>query len=173
MLLSFTNLAELHVLKSIREGHRVSLSRIRRAIDYLGRHFQSKHPLLEPNLLTDGRNIFVEQFCGLVSASESGPKVFDWVRLFLDRIERDSDGAPIRLFPFTDKARAQSPRSVAIDPRIRFGRPCIAGTNIPTAILAERHEAGDSVEALAEDYGRPERDIKAALEYERRSRPAA
>jgi uncharacterized protein (DUF433 family) len=62
------------------------------------------------------------------------------------------------------------------DPRVQFGKPCLAGTRIPTSIIAERHGAGDSVEVLAEDYERSPQEIEAALRYERSSRkrsPAA
>jgi uncharacterized protein (DUF433 family) len=164
--LSFGNLAELQVLKAIRSLHSVKLPRIRRAVDYLKRQLRSAHPLLEQNLLTDGRDIFFEQFGGLVSASEGGQMVFDWIRLHLDRIERDPSGLPVRLFPFTRSAQADSPKLVAIDPRIGFGRPCIAGTDIPTAIIAERFEGGDSVEMLAADYGRSAGEIEESIQYE-------
>jgi uncharacterized protein (DUF433 family) len=58
---------------------------------------------------------------------------------------------------------------VVINPRIRFGQPCIAGTRIPTAIIRERFEAGDSQEELAEDYGRRKEEIEEALRYESRA----
>lgn len=52
------------------------------------------------------------------------------------------------------------------DPRIRDGEPCIAGTRVPTWIVAERHRAGDSVEFLADDYGVTEGEIREAVEYD-------
>jgi uncharacterized protein (DUF433 family) len=168
MLLSFGNLAELYILKAIRHFHRIKLPRIRRAVEYLQQRLGSRHPLLEQKLLADGRHIFVDQFGSLVSASEGGQMVFEWMGLHLDRIERDASGLPIRLFPFTRDARASSPRLVSIDPRIGFGRPCITGTDIPTAIIAERHEAGDSVTELADDYGRSRGEIEEAIRYESR-----
>lgn len=39
-----------------------------------------------------------------------------------------------------------------IDPRVAFGRLVIAGTGIPTHIVAERYAAGDSIDDLADDY---------------------
>jgi uncharacterized protein (DUF433 family) len=41
---------------------------------------------------------------------------------------------------------------VVIDPRVSFGRPVLAGTGIPTAVLAERYKAGEPIAALAADY---------------------
>jgi uncharacterized protein (DUF433 family) len=53
-----------------------------------------------------------------------------------------------------------------IDPRISFGRPVIAGTRIATAVIGERWRAGESVEALAADYGRSLAEIEEAIRCE-------
>jgi uncharacterized protein (DUF433 family) len=88
---------------------------------------------------------------------------------YLKRIKWDRAGIPIRLFPFTRERYAESPEIVSIDPKIRFGRPCIAGTRIPTAIISERHQAGDSIDLLAKDYGRNAEEIEEAIRYEGRA----
>ena len=88
--------------------------------------------------------------------------------VYLRRIEWDNGGKPVRLFPFTRDRYGESPELIAIDPRIRFGKPCISGTRIPTSIIAERHQAGDSIELLATDYGRKAEEIEEAIRYESR-----
>ncbi len=45
-----------------------------------------------------------------------------------------------------------------IDPRVTFDRPVLAGTGIPTAVLADRYKAGESMGDLADDY-ECERDL--------------
>ena len=55
---------------------------------------------------------------------------------------------------------------LVIDPRISFGRPVIAGTNIRTSIVAERYLAGESINALARDYGRDHGEIEEAIRCE-------
>ena len=87
------------------------------------------------------------------------------LELYLSRIEKDAHGVA-RLFPFTRPKLADALRAVAIDPTISFGRPVIAGTSIPTAVLHERWKAGDSIAGLAEDYDRPVAEIEEALRYE-------
>jgi uncharacterized protein (DUF433 family) len=169
-LLSFRNLVELHVLSSIRSLHKVKLPAIREAIKFLRGQFNSEHPLLDYKMLTDGKDLFVEHYGQLINASQDGQMQ---IRVVLDqylkRIERDELGIPIRLFPYSrPKVEDQSPRLISIDPRIRFGRPCIAGTNLPTSIIAERHAAGDSVQSLVEDYGRETKEIEEAIRYESR-----
>ena len=52
---------------------------------------------------------------------------------------------------------------VTSDPQIRDGEPCIAGTRIPAWIIAERWQAGDTVDHLAKDYNLAEEDIRAAI----------
>ena len=42
---------------------------------------------------------------------------------------------------------------IKIDPAIQFGRPCIAGTRIPTSDIAGMMNAGDSAEFVAASYG--------------------
>jgi uncharacterized protein (DUF433 family) len=168
-LLSFNNLVELHVLSSIRKRHAVQLKAIRRSIEYLQKKFKSKHPLLEREMLTDGKDLFIEQFGELVTISQDGQMAMKRVlEMFLKRIERDNHGIPIRLYPITRPKVEDSPRLVSIDPYICFGKPCLAGTRIPTAIIAERYVAGDSMTLLAKDYGRPPEEIEEAVRYEGR-----
>ena len=55
---------------------------------------------------------------------------------------------------------------MVIDPRVQFGRPCLAGRGIPTAIITERYKAGDSIQILADDYRCPAHEIEEAIRYE-------
>jgi uncharacterized protein (DUF433 family) len=58
------------------------------------------------------------------------------------------------------------PKWVVIDPQVQFGRPVLAGTGIPTFVIAERYEAGESISDLARDYDRPEKEIEEAIRCE-------
>jgi uncharacterized protein (DUF433 family) len=169
-LLSFRDLAELHVLAAMRRKHRVRLPAVRKAIAYLRKSFGTDHPLSDQHMLTDGKELFIERYGQLVSASAEGQMAMKQVlEAHLQRIERDHSGTPIRLYPFTRSQIVDNPRSVVIDPRIQFGRPCLADTGIPTAIIAERYLAGDSMELLARDYERQIHEIEEAIRYESRA----
>jgi uncharacterized protein (DUF433 family) len=85
---------------------------------------------------------------------------------YLKRVERDAKGIALRLYPFTRKRASEEPRSVVIDPFVSFGKPVLAGTGIPTAIVAERYKAGESVGQLSADYGRLDLDIEEAIRCE-------
>ena len=55
---------------------------------------------------------------------------------------------------------------ITINKAVQFGRPCIAGTGIPTEIVYERLKAGENTFELADDYGVTVEQIKAAIKYE-------
>jgi uncharacterized protein (DUF433 family) len=42
----------------------------------------------------------------------------------------------------------------------------ISGTGIPTRIIFERYAAGESIQDLADDYGRPRLEIEDAIRCE-------
>lgn len=165
--LSFVNLVEAHVLDAIRRVYRIPLPNVRTAVHYVQKYFHSKHPLAEQKFETDGINLFISRFDRLISASESGQlTIRALIQAHLRRIEHDAAGLATRLYPFTRKDDLDQPRIVVIDPLISFGRPTIAGTGITTSILAERYKAGDSMDALAEDYGCLRAQIEEAVRCE-------
>jgi uncharacterized protein (DUF433 family) len=166
-LLSFMNLVEAHVLDAIRRQHRISMPKVRRALDYLQAKLPSKHPLADRSFETDELNLFIQEYGNLINISESGQlAVRELIEAHLRRIEWDVRGLPIKLFPYTRKRQVDEPRVVVIDPEVAFGRPVLAGTGIPTAAIAERYKAGESIEQLAEDYRRSSAEIQDAIRCE-------
>ncbi len=166
-ILSFINLVEAHVLESIRRHHQVSLQKVRRALDFLNRSFRSRHPLVEHAFETDGLNLFVQRYGDLINVSTEGQlELRQLVEAYLRRIERDSYGQVIRLYPFTRKTDLDQPKVIVIDPLVAFGRPVLIGTGIPTSVIAERYKAGDSIAALVADYERSQDEIEEAIRCE-------
>ena len=166
-MLSFVNLVEAHVLDAIRQEFKVTLPRVRAAVAFLRRKFRSQHPLAEQKIETDGRDLFVRSFGQLITVSRGGqvamPELID---AYLKRIERDTQGLAMRLYPFTRKRELQEAKVIVIDPRISFGRPVLTGTGIRTLVIAERYKAGESIDELAEDYGRRRLEIEEAIRCE-------
>lgn len=166
--LSFQNLIEIHVLSAVRRRHHIRLDKVRSAIRFLAKEFGTKHPLANEQMFTDNKNLFVEKYGSLVSASAEGQIVLkDVLAAYLERVERSPQGVPIRLFPFArERADAHDPKFVVIDPRVQFGRPCIAGKNVTTAVIVDRYKAGESSDDLAEDYRCSRAEIEEAVRYE-------
>lgn len=85
--------------------------------------------------------------------------------LCLGRVEME-EGAPCRLYPFSRAPAEGSPRTIVMDPRIRFGRPTVTGRGTPTDVLFERHQAGDSLADLANDYGLEASQLEEVIRFE-------
>jgi uncharacterized protein (DUF433 family) len=166
-LLSFTNLVEIHVLDAIRRKHQVPMYKVRAALDYVEKRFNSLHPLAEQTFETNGIDLFVDKYGELINASRQGQLgIRELLKEHLERIEHDAQGLAKRLYPFGRMQKAQTTRMVVIDAFVSFGKPVLVGTGIPTSIIAERWETGESIAEIAADYERSDKEIEEALRYE-------
>lgn len=166
-LLSFTNLVEIHILDAIRRKHNVPMYKVRTALDYIEKQFSSKHPLAKEVFETDGLDLFVEKWGELINVSRQGQiEIRELLHTHLNRIEHDASGLARRLFPFSRIQKEETPRVVVIDSFVSFGKPVLVGTGIPTSILAERWQTGESIADLAADYGQSTANIEQAIRYE-------
>jgi uncharacterized protein (DUF433 family) len=170
---SFKNLVECYVLEGLRAIHGVRLSRIRKAVEYMQENYQSRHPLADYDLKTDGRHIYFSDQTGktLTDVSMRGQlglaPVLD---AYLKRIERNFGKGRWVLYPFTRaehmKSKEDKPRVVSISPDVCFGLPVLIGTRITTSVLVSRRLGGDSDEVLARAYGRSPSEIAEAISWE-------
>jgi uncharacterized protein (DUF433 family) len=164
-LLSFWTLVEAYVLATVRRHHGVPLQRVRKALRYVERELELVRPLIEKEFLTDGLDLFIEEYERLITVTREGQTAMrSLLEASLKRVDRDPKGLATRLFPWSRKP--DEPRDVEIDPERAFGRRVIAGTGIPTAIIADRFTAGESAQRLAKDYRVPQDKIDAALRWE-------
>ncbi|MEO5959283.1 MAG: DUF433 domain-containing protein [Opitutaceae bacterium] len=172
--LNFLELLEAYTIQILRTRHQLPMRRIRKAITYLKRDTGERYPLAMQGLgfETDGLDLFVTRFGKLVSTSEHGQLAIRQVlETFLQRVEHDKAGLALRFYPLTRDLRSNGPKAIVIDPALCFGRPCIAGRGIATAMVASRYKAGESVAELAADYECPamaiEESIRAELDLQR------
>ena len=165
--LSFLNLVEAHVLNAIRRDHEISLQKTRRSLEVLESTLGSKRPLASEVFFTDGVDLFVERLESLHNVSRNGQLALkEILREHLRRIDFEQ-GLAVRLFPFTRGPGLGEPKAVVIDPTISFGRPVISATGVPTAVIAQRFDAGDSIDDLARDYDLAPDVVEEALRCER------
>ena len=164
---SFNNLVEAHVLRALRAGCAVRMADVRNAVSYAEDVLGTDRLLLRNELRTTGQDMFLDRLASLTTLSRSGQLAMRRVlAAYLGRIDRDDDALPFRLYPL----RAQwstADKPIAIDPRISFGRPTVAGSGVSTEALVNRIDAGESIEDLAWDYGLEIAQIEAAIVYER------
>jgi uncharacterized protein (DUF433 family) len=153
-MLSFANLTEAFVLASMRRVHGVSMQKVRKALQYVGKQLGYARPLLHARFQTDGVSLFAEHAGMLLDVSRDGQTALrDVLNASLRRIEWERDYA-VRLYPWVRaEVSPDQPKTIVVDPRRGFGQPVIAGTGIEARVVAQRYRAGESISALAKDYG--------------------
>jgi len=166
--LSFWNLIEAHVLRSLRTEHGVSLKDVRQAISFAEKTLNVESLLRSKELRTQGGELLLERYGKLIELSAS--RQLAMRRLFHDHLARvalDEWQFPIRLYPFISADVPTSERPIAIDPSIAFGRPIVVRTGVGTNTIAERIDAGEDITEVANDYGLSETEVEQAILYER------
>lgn len=166
-ILSFWNLIEAQMLVQIRRKHRVSMQKVRKSLDWVKKELQLETPLIEARFATDGVDLFVENFLGdLVNPVEGAVvELTEELRASLKRIEHDEQGLASSFYPWAHDPHEE--RIVKVDPETAFGKPVVAGTAVPTSVLAGRYRAGDSYKVLARDYALDEATVRKAVAWER------
>jgi uncharacterized protein (DUF433 family) len=167
-LLSFSNLIEAHVLRSLRTDHGVPVKALRSALAYAERELGIDRLLLRPELRAKAGKVFLDRYGELIELSASGQLAMR--ALFaehLKRVDWDSSRFPVRLYPFLSAAAPSAERPIVIDPRIAFGRPVVVRNGVSTAAIAARIDAGESVDDVAADYDLGPPEIEHAVLYER------
>lgn len=172
--LSFINLVEAYVLAAIRRKYHIPMQKVRRALNYIRREFSSTHPLAEQRFETDGLNLFLRKSGMPISVTQEGQMAIrEVINRYLSRIEHDNVGLAEKLYPFTRTGDPEQPKLVIIDPKISFGRPILVSKGIPIAVIAERLQAGESMDDLMADYELRKEEVEEAIRCELGYRQAA
>jgi uncharacterized protein (DUF433 family) len=166
--LSFFNLIETHVLRALRTEHGVSIKELRKAVDFAERTLGIERLLLRSELRADAGRLFLDRYGELINLSASGQLA---MRHLLDahlaRVQWDQSKFPCRLHPFLLADAITPAMPIGIDPTIAFGRPVVLSHGISTATIVERIDAGETLLAVADDYGLTTTDVEQAVVYER------
>ena len=168
--LSFINLLECHMLSGMRSNYNLRLPKVRQALRNLARLSPSPHPLVDREFETNRVDVFIRQYGDdLLNLNRPNQRSFtEFLETYLQRIER-ADNGMLRFFPFVEERTSAEPKIIMINPAVSFGRPVIAGTGIPTAVIASRFHARETVSSLAEEYGRTDEEIEEAIRWESRA----
>lgn len=163
--ISYVELIEAAVVVSfLKEG--VSIRAVRRAREYLAEMLGVRYPFAQVQLKTDGARILLEW------REDPAREIRDRM-IWTDRGGQFiwAEGLEARLAQFTyDDALVISWRPlgkdspIEIDPRYCFGAPHING--VATWAIKERHDAGEPIDFIADDYGLPVAYVGEALRFE-------
>jgi uncharacterized protein (DUF433 family) len=165
--LSFSNLVEAHVLRSLRTEHGVPLDAVRQALRFAERELKIEQLLLREELCTAGGELFLDRYGELVNLSASGQlamrRIFE---VHLQRVEWGDLRSAVRLYPFV-LAESADDKPIVIDPRIAFGRPVMERAFVSTRAILDRIDAGETVDDVARDYELTAEAIEKAVVFER------
>lgn len=173
---SFFNLIEIFVLDELRRRFRFPLQRLRPYITYMRDTFpDANYPLAQVDLFVSNNELYGRLGEHLVNLSRGGQLgLAEVLRDLLQRVKKGPAGeGVVKLFPFITRQRVvDSPLVVEVDPRVSFGRPVVSGTGVPTAVVAQRFDAGESIAKLAEEYDRTAEEIEQVIRFESARRAA-
>lgn len=162
--LSFWNLVEAYVTKTLRTTHRVPLAELREAVHYAEKRLQVKRLLVNELMMTGGHQVFITEIDRLINLGRGGQLAMrEMLRSSLQQV-RYEDNLAIKFFPVV--RREQEEDLISISPTIAFGKPVVVSKAISTRAIAERYESGEETDFIAEDYGITSREVEEAIIYE-------
>lgn len=104
-ILSFWNLIEAHVLRSLRTDHAVKMVALRRAIRYAQQTLKIERLLLSPELRTDAGKLLLDRYGQLIELSASGQ-----VAMRLGRMEISGSVVPRDLWRWDRRSKTDRHR---------------------------------------------------------------
>ena len=164
LTIPFIGLAEAMVLAAFRETG-LPLQRIRPAIEQLRSEHELEHALASDQLFTDGADVLYDyarahgdKQLRLLTVVRSGQRVFhDVIERYLTRITYEGGWAAQLVLPITDDA------VLVADPDRAFGQPIFIHGGARLIDVQNRIVAGEPLDAVAQDFGVPIDDVRAAL----------
>jgi len=163
-LLSFFNLAELHVLAASRYRHNLSFKTIRGAMDTIEHKYPTAHPLISKDFKTNGRDIFLQSIAETTNLSTPQQLNFKEIMdAFLEHIVADEHDLVRKIFPLI--AGQPDDRIISITYGISSSQPVIDGIGVPVWVIHNRYKAGETLESIADDFDVQVSQARRAIDY--------
>jgi uncharacterized protein (DUF433 family) len=163
-LLSFFNLAELHVLAATRYTHKVSIKSVRAAVDTIMERYTTPHPLISRDFMTNGKDMFIQTVDKNENLSQPAQLNFKSIMdKFLEHVVADEHDLIKKIFPLI--AGQPDDRIISITYGIASSQPIVDGAGVPVWLIHNRYETGESQSSIAEDFDIPIGKIQRAIDY--------
>lgn len=164
-VIPFIGLVEATVVQAFRRTG-LPMQRIRRALELLTEQGELEHALASRKLYTDGAAVLYDYARShpgdpiqLLTVVTSGQRVFhEVVQEYLQRISFGDQWATELVVPVTKRPLLR------VRPGVAFGEPLFIHGGAPLNAVRSRLLAGESIEALADDYDIPADEIGEALQ---------
>jgi uncharacterized protein (DUF433 family) len=164
-LLSFFNLIEVHVLRSLRTKHRVQLQHVREAAAVAEAEYDIQKLLLSQELCFNAGDLFLQRYGEIIQLSRAEQLALHGVLgANLKRI--DWIGGQPRDFSPLERVTQTGKKLILVSPSISFGRPIVSRLGITTRAIADRINAGEPANDVVLDYGLTQEELTEALAYE-------
>lgn len=167
--MTWGEVVEARYLRAYRQRN-VSMQRLRPFISLLREEFGVPYPVAHfKPFIGDGRRLLIElqdrarlpRNLRIVYEATTGQTILDpRATSYLDRVDFAHTGQREALLIYP--AGRESP--VVMNPALSSAAATVRG--VRTEVLAELHAAGEPAEIIAEDFGLPLREVKAAVAYE-------
>ena len=152
--LSYNDLIEIYVLRSLRTKDKFHLSYIRKALDIANHKFGIPRLFLHEDFRYDSHEFFINHFGRLASLSPSRQMAMrEVLEQYLRRIDYGPDKLANALHLMTRRTGIEGPKLLVVNPAISFGRPVVSSRGIRTAAIVSRLDAGESREHIIADFG--------------------
>lgn len=160
----FYTLIELFTVHQLREEG-LSMKTLRQGREELRQRFNTPYPFAMHGLLTDGRRLIKELGeAALLELGTGGQSAFESVVApFCRKVDFDAaTNLAMSYFPMGREV------PVVVSPAHAFGRPVIAGTNLPTETIANLIRGGERVDDIAAEYQITPEEVDFARKFEER-----
>lgn len=163
--ISFHDLVDVFVAGQLRE-HGISMQVVRKVYQRMATDLAATHPFCRKELLTDGKNVFLQNASGdeepkLVDVLSRQGVFAEVILPFLKKIDYDK----VKLLA----RRWHIAKSIVVDPQICYGAPIVEAAGITTSILAKSYHANnENAKSVASWYGVNEESVIVAVEFERK-----
>jgi uncharacterized protein (DUF433 family) len=171
-LLSFRDVAQAYYIDLVRRRFSLSPAKTREVLLEASKETRRQYPLLQKNILVFFKHILMKKGASrkqrtLIDLTQHRQlAMWDVVKPFASRVEWNSRGQLVRIFPWRLwKGPEDSRTPVSIDPEIMSGRLVVTGTRIPVQVVLQRNLAGESVSQIAKDYRLSTSSINQAIDH--------
>jgi len=162
--IGFRDLIELRTVDAFRRAG-LSLQQLRRAYEAAQQIVGEERPFSSARFRTDGKKLYLQvvrvsgepDLIDLLTRQHNFNTVVEPTLKHLEYNEMEA----VRWWPAAGRGL------VVIDPKRAFGRPIVASTGVSTDAVADAYSLEQSYSRVAADFGMSEKEVRAAVGFER------